>query len=69
MSGGPGQKGKDMRKFTVFYDQRNRINYQVLAEDKSRAILKANKIYKKNMIISDVDVQEGWLVESEGEDK
>ena len=58
-----------MRKFTVFYDQRNRINYQVLAEDKSRAILKANKIYKKNMIISDVDVQEGWLVESEGEDK
>jgi len=58
-----------MRKFTVFYDQRNRTNYQVLAEDKSRAILKANKIYKKNLEIPDVDVQEGWLVEGEGEDK
>ena len=58
-----------MKKFTVFFDQRNRTNYQVLAENIPEAELKAIKLYKKNLVIPSPEIQEGWISESDGEDK
>lgn len=60
---------KEMKRFTVFFDQRNRTNYQVLAENIAEAELKAIKLYKKNLVIPCPETQEGWLVQSDGEDK
>jgi hypothetical protein len=58
-----------MEKFTVFYDQIDRINYQILAKDETEAILKANEIYKRKIDIPDGYVQAGWISESDGENK
>ena len=58
-----------MKKFTVFFDQVNRTNFQVLAEDEAAAELLATKLYKKHFTIPIPSTQEGWLSESDGEDK
>ena len=58
-----------MKKYTVFFDQRNRTNYQVLAENMAEAELKAIKLYKKNIVIPCPEIFERWIVESDGEDK
>ncbi len=58
-----------MKKFTVFYDQRNRTNYQVLAKDEREAIFKGNRLYKKYFNIPPAEVQEEWIKENDGEDK
>jgi len=58
-----------VKKFTVFFDQRNRINFQVLAKDENEAKFKAISLYKKNIDIPYPITQEGWLIESDGEDK
>jgi len=58
-----------MKKFTVFFDQRNRTNFQVLAKDENEAEFKAISLYKKNIDIPCPTTQEGWLIESDGEDK
>jgi len=58
-----------MKKFTIFYDQINRTNYQVLAKDEAEATLKADKLYKKEIIIPCCYVQTGWISESDGENK
>ena len=56
-------------KYTVFFDQRNRTNFQVNANDEKEAWEKAQKLYKERFCIPSGCVQEGWLVESDGEDK
>jgi len=58
-----------VKKYTVFFDQRNRVNYQVLAENMAEAELKAVKLYKKNLLIPCPETQEGWICEGDGEDK
>ena len=58
-----------MKKFTVFFDQVNRTNFQVLAENEEEAELKADKLYKKNFWSPIPSTQEGWFSESDGEDK
>ena len=58
-----------MKKFTVFFDQVNRTNFQVLAENEEEAELKADKLYKRRFEIPIPSTQEGWLSESDGEDK
>ncbi len=58
-----------MKKFTVYYDQRNRTNYQVLAKDEEEAVKKADKLYIKGNNYPEVTTEEGWLVEADGEDK
>ena len=57
------------KKFTVYIDQRNRINYQVLAEDKQEAGKKGERLYRKHFDTPPISVEEGWIVESDGEDK
>ncbi len=58
-----------MKKYTVFYDQINRINYQILAKDKNEAKLKVDKLFKEHLYIPFDTIQEGWLSENDGEDK
>ena len=57
------------KKFTVYIDQRNRTNYQVLARDEQEAGKKGERIYRRNFDTPPVSVEEGWIVESDGEDK
>ncbi len=56
-------------KYTVFYDQVNMTNYQVETATPEEAELKADKLYHKHFEIPTAYVQEGWLVESDREDK
>lgn len=56
-------------KFTVFYDQVNRTNFQVEAKTKEGAETKADRLYRKQFEIPSTYVQDGWLVESDSEDK
>lgn len=56
-------------KYTVFFDQINRTNFQVNAKNQEEAILKGIKLYKKNFEIPTCYSQEGWLVNFDGEDK
>ena len=56
-------------KYTVFFDQINRTNFQVEAGNETSAEKKAIKLYKERFEVPDPDVQEGWLVDSDGEDK
>ncbi len=59
-----------MKKFTVFFDQRNRTNYQVLAKDKKEAAQIGRRLYEtKKLLVLNSKVQEGWIKESDGEDK
>jgi hypothetical protein len=58
-----------MNKYTVFFDQINRTNFQVLAHDKHSAEIKAIKLYKNKFDIPSSSVENGWLVETDGEDK
>ena len=56
-------------RWTVFFDQINRTNFQVKAENEIEAVKKAEKLYKKRIETPCGDAQEGWIVESDGEDK
>ncbi len=56
-------------KYTVFFDQINRINYQVKAKDKYEAATKAFRLYRRVRELPTYEVQENWIVDSEGEDK
>ena len=58
-----------MNKYTVFFEQINRTNFQVLAHDKHGAEIKAIKLYKKKFNIPSIEVENRWLVETDGEDK
>ena len=58
-----------MGKFTVFYEQMNKINYQVLAKDENEARFKADKLYKEHLYIPFDTVQKDWISKEEGEDK
>ena len=58
-----------MKKYTVYFDQVNRTNYQVFARNESVARQKARKLYRQRLEVPDATAQEGWLVESDGEDK
>lgn len=58
-----------MKKFTVFYNQLNRINYQVLAQDKNEARFKADKLFKEYLFVPFDTIQEGWISENDEEDK
>lgn len=57
------------KRYTVFYNQINRTNYQVLAENEQQAEVKADRLYKRDSEVPASDVQEDWLVEGDGEDK
>ena len=55
--------------YTVFFEQINGTNFQVKAKDEDEAEAKAIKLYKRRMDVPASYVQEGWLVEADGEDK
>ena len=57
-----------MKKWTVFYDQLNKINYQVFAKDKNEAKIKADKLFRECLYIPFDSVQEGWISPMDGED-
>ncbi len=56
-------------KYTVYYDQINRTNYQVKAATEEKAKIKADKIYLKRFELPSSDIEEGWILDSDGEDK
>ncbi len=56
-------------RYTVFFDQANRTNYQVEANSQQEAREKAVNLYKKHLDIPSDYVQEGWIIESDGEDE
>lgn len=56
-------------KYTVYFDQINRTNFQVRANTEEEASEKARRLYKKRLDIPTSDVEEGWIVETDGEDK
>ena len=59
-----------MAKYTVFFEQINRTNIQVIARNEQGALEKAFKIYKRTCGgMPSTDIQDGWLVEDDGEDK
>lgn len=55
-------------KYTIFYDQINRTNLQIKAGTPEEAIAKADKIYRQRLGVPSREAQEGWLVESDGEE-
>jgi hypothetical protein len=63
-----GKETKGKKKFTVYYDQVNKVNYQVLADDMDEAFEKGDALYRK-AIGSKSRVKEGWSSEENGEDK
>ena len=56
-------------KYTVFFEQVNRTNFQVNADSKEQAQKEATRLYKKYFEQPSGTVQENWLLESDGEDK
>ena len=56
-------------KYTVFYDQINQTNFQVKAKTPEEAEAKAEKLYRNYIEVLLATVQDGWIEESEGEDK
>ena len=56
-------------KYTVFFDQINMTHFQVEANTANKAIEKAESLYKERFEIPSSSVQEGWILESDGEDK
>ena len=56
-------------KYTVFFDQVNRTNFQVEAKDEDEARAKADRLYDWRLELPSSYVQEGWVEESEGEDE
>jgi len=56
-------------EYMVFFDQVNRTNFQVRANSEQEAEEKAEKLYKKRFDIPSSCVQEGWITQSDGEDK
>ena len=65
---GVGKETKGKKRFTVYYDQVSKVNYQVLADDMDEAFEKGDALYKK-AIGSKSRVKEGWSSEEDGEDK
>jgi len=58
----------EKKKYTVFFDQRIRINYQVLADSIGEAKIKGIYLFKKNQKIPIPSVMDGWAKEDDGED-
>ena len=56
-------------KYTVFFDQINPTNFQVKAKYEDEAVAKAERIYHQRFDVPLASVQEGWITESDGEDK
>ena len=56
-------------KYTVFFEQLNRTNFQVRADNEDEARRKAERLYKKYLEPPSGYVQENWLVDSDGADK
>lgn len=56
-------------KYTVFYEQVNRTNVQVEAKSPEEARVKADRIYAKRFAFPCSYVQDGWVLDSDGEDK
>jgi hypothetical protein len=63
-----GKETKWKKKFTVYYDQVSKVNYQVLADDMDEAFEKGDALYKKAMG-SKSHVKEGWSSEGDAENK
>lgn len=57
-----------MSKYTVYFDQTNRTNFQVKAETLQEAKEKAKHLYRKHLDIPAMSVELGWISESDGED-
>lgn len=58
-----------LKKFMVYFEQVNRTNFQILANDENEAIEKAHKCYRRNFEMPAVEVEEGWRFVEDGEDK
>ena len=56
-------------KYTVYFDQINRTNFQIEAENEDSARVKANRLYRNRLEVPSASIQEGWIIESDGEDK
>ena len=56
-------------KYTIYFDQVEPTNFQVRAKDGDAAEEKARRLYKRGMELPSSSVEDGWLVESDGEDK
>ncbi len=56
-------------QYTVYYDQFNRTNFQVKARNEEEALKKAMELYKKQLHNTPAYIEEGWIVETDGEDK
>jgi len=59
---------KEMKKYTVFFGQWKRTNYQVKAKDEIEAAKIGRKLYQRDVIdfLPDLEVEDGWISESEG---
>jgi hypothetical protein len=57
------------REYTVFFDQINRCNFQVLADGRYEALAKAKLLYIKYRELPDYSIQEGFICKTDGEDK
>lgn len=56
-------------KFTVFFDQINRTNFQIEAASKEEAREKARNLYLSRLVLPFPYLQTGWIVPEDGEDK
>lgn len=56
-------------KYTIFFEQVNRTNFQVKANSENEALEKAIRLYKRNRELPEAYVQDDWIVNSDGEDK
>ncbi|KKN74995.1 hypothetical protein LCGC14_0384970 [marine sediment metagenome] len=56
-------------KYTVFFEQVNRRNFQVRADNEDEARREAKRLYKKFSELPSSYVQEHWIVDSDGVDK
>ena len=59
-----------MNKYTVYFEQRNRTNYQIIASNKIEAARIGRELYLRDTKLSpNPTVEKGWIAESDGEDK
>ncbi len=56
-------------QYTVYFAQVNRTNFQVEARNEEEAVKKAGRLFKKYWYNPPVCVEEGWMMELDGEDK
>ena len=58
-----------MRKYTVYFEQVNRLNFQVRADNEDEARREGARLYKKYLELPSSYIEEDWIVESDGVDK